>query len=147
MSTNDRIAERYTGADTQVIFVVDGTPTIVSTEYQELNFEASIRVEEKTAGNERDATFNATIREAKWDFKVFDLGELGIKLGLNRLFFEGVQGDLYIYPKGQISGKPVIAFPFIVTGVKHPYSFDKNVMNEVSGIKNGAYIKEPYSLV
>lgn len=153
MSSNENIAARFTGADSTFIWVptlngvVNGLPREIGTEYTEFNYEASIRLEEKTAGSERDASFNTTIREGKWDMKVYDMDKTGVLAGLDVVFYEGAQGNLYVYPKDNITGNHVYAFPAIVTGVKHPLAYDKNKMIELSGVKNGAYIRPLNSLV
>lgn len=148
MSSLTNQVARFTGADAYITFTVNGVIYEVSSEYQKFNYEGSIRLEEKTAGNERDASFNATIREGKWDLTVFDLGKVGIVAGLNQLFFEGQIIDiLSVYKKGRVNGEPYMSFPAIVSGVKHPFEYDKNIMIEISGVKNGAYIAKPFSLV
>lgn len=154
MSSSDRQVKRFTGADLTLVWTainknneVIGQPTIVSTEYTKFNYEASIRTEEKTAGNERDASFNATIREGKWDLTVYDIARIGVVEGINVIMTEGALGNLYAYPVGQVTGEPLFAFPAMVTGVKHPFEYDKNKMVEITGLKNGAYIKPLNSLL
>ena len=134
---------RYTGKDTTMVF----NGVTISTDYTEFSFEKSIRVEEKTAGSELDATFNTTIKEGKGTLKIYDEGAAGISAGITTALYEGASGNLYIYPKGNVSTRPYFACPIIITGVKYPFAFDKNIAIEVDFIKNGAMIAQVGSLV
>lgn len=139
---------RYTGVNTTMTFTpTGGSLVIVSTDYTEVSFEESVRVEEKTAGNEVDATFNTTIKEGKGNLKIYDEGETGISLGINTALVNSATGLFVVYPKGNVSGKAYFSCPIIVTGVKHPFAHDKNIAIEVDFIKNGAMVAPMNSLV
>ena len=129
-------AQRYTGTS----FVVLAGATVISNDMTEITFDAKIRTEEKTAGNDTDASFNSTIKEGKWTAKLFDTGEFGV--ALQTAMRIGTTFNLYIYSKGQTTGKPVVAFPAMVTDYKYPVKFDKNIEIEIQGIKNGAMISD-----
>lgn len=129
-------AQRYTGLN----FVVLAGATVISNDATEVSFEAKMRTEERTAGNDADASYNTTIKEGKWTIKLFDTGEFGT--ALQTALKPGQAFNMYIYAKGQASGKPVVAFPALVTDYKYPIKFDKNVEIEIQGLKNGAMISD-----
>lgn len=139
---------RYTGLNTTMTFTPTGGSVVtVSTDYTEVSFEESIRVEEKTAGNEVDATFNTTIKEGKGNLKIYDEGEQGIAAGINTALVNGATGLFVVYQKGNVSGKPYFSANIIITGVKHPFAHDKNIALEIDFIKNGAMVAPMNSLV
>ena len=125
---------RYTGANAVILF----NGTALQNDYTEVNVELSIRTEERTAGNEADASFNATIKEGKASFKRYDTGQNDG--GLATALRIGNTGTLEIRPKGTATGYPAISFPAIVTSYKLDLAFDKNSMTEVEFLKNGAMI-------
>lgn len=127
-------SQRYTGLSYTVLA---GSLTI-SNDMTEISIDAKIRTEERTAGNDTDASYNSTINEGKVTMKLFDTGEFGT--ALQTAMRPGSTFNLYVYPKGNTSGKPVVSFPFLVTDYKLPVKFDKNVEIEIQGLKNGAFI-------
>lgn len=126
--------QRYAGTN----FVVILGSTVISNDMTEVSLDAKIRTEERTAGNDTNASYNTTINEAKFTIKLFDVGEFGI--ALQTAVRPGSTGNMYIYPKGNTTGKPVVAFPALFTDYKLPVKFDKNVEIELQGMKNGAFI-------
>lgn len=134
-------AQRYTGLG----FLVLAGATVISNDMTEVSLDAKVRTEERTAGNDTDASFNPTIHEGKFSMKLFDTAELGTALQI--ALRPGATFNLYIYAKGNTSGKPVVAFPALVTDYKYPIKFDKNVEIEIQGMKNGAWISNFGSLV
>src|SRR5256885_1955331 len=132
---------RFTGANARIDF---GGVT-VSNDYTELQIELQMRVEEKTAGSDADASYNTTIKEGKASLKLFDTGENGTSVAT--ALRVGTSGTLSVWPKGNTTGKPVISFPAIVTHYKEPIKFEKNAVVEVEFIKSGAMISDVGSLV
>lgn len=127
---------RFTGVNSQITW----SGTIVSNDYTELDIELTMKTEDRTAGSEQDASYNTTIREGKATLKVFDLGNNGT--AIQALFKPGTTGNLQVLTKGVTTGLPKLTFPAIVTGVKESVIFDKNLMFEVSFIKNGAMVDD-----
>jgi hypothetical protein len=133
---------RFTGQNATFIFVNAQTAvaTIVSNDYTELSTEFQMRTEEKTGGNDTDATYNTTIREGKATLKFWGTGEQGATV--EAALREGTAGNFFVMPKGQLAGKPIIAFPVIVTHFKENFKNDKNTDCEVEMLKNGTMIQQ-----
>lgn len=124
--------QRYTGANCTIIF----NGVTVSNDYTELEISATQRVEERTAAADTDASYNTTIKEGKASLKIFDLGENGVSV--TQALLIGQSGSLQVFTKGNTSGKPKYAAPYLVTDFKEPIGFDKNVMIDIELLKNGA---------
>jgi nitrogen fixation protein FixH len=127
-------SQRYTGLS----FAVLAGALTISNDMTEISFDDKVRTEERTAGNDTDASYNATINEGKVTMKLFDTAEFGT--ALQTALRPGATFNLYIYSKGNSTGKPVVAFPALVTDYKYPIKFDKNVEIEIQLVKNGAFI-------
>lgn len=128
--------QRYTGLNFYVLF---GT-TVISNDATDVQIEVKTRTDERTAGNDADASFNPTIKEGNFTIKLFDTGEFGTALQ-TALRIQAAQ-NLYLYPKGQGTGKTVIAMPVLITDYKITVKPDKNVEVEIKGLKNGAMIND-----
>lgn len=131
---------RYTGKDSVILF----GGTVISNDYTELSVEHSIRVEEKTAGSELDASYNSTIREGKGSLKVYDTAPNDS--GLKTLLAVGARAILEVRIKGSGTGKPAESWYAIVTSMKSTIAFDKNTVLEIELIKDGAFIVAPGGL-
>ena len=131
---------RYTGLG----FSILAGATVISNDATDLSVDFKMRTDERTAGNDADASFNATIREGKWTLKLMDTAEFGTAITIALRI--GTTFNLYVYPKGNTTGKPVIAFPALVTDFKQAIQPDKNVTIEIQGMKNGAMISDVGSL-
>lgn len=127
---------RYTGASAVIMFA----GTQIQNDYTEISLEYTLRTEERTAGNEADASYNATIKEGKASFKRYDTGENDA--GLEALLRIGATGTLEIRPKGTATGRRVESFPVLVTSYKRSLAFDKNTVTEVEFLKNGAMVSD-----
>ena len=127
-------SQRYTG----IAFTVLAGALTISNDMTDISSDFKIRTEERTAGNDTDASYNTTINEGKVTMKLYDTGEFGT--ALQTAMRPGSTFNLYIYAKGNTTGKPVLAFPFLVTDYKMPIKNDKNVEVEIQGMKNGAFI-------
>lgn len=126
---------RYTGSNLVGIF----NSTSFNADYSEVMFEAKIRVEDKTAGNDTDQSYNTTIKEGKGSIKIFDVGT---SIAYDTLFKVGSTATLEIRPQGTGTGLPVFSFTAIITDFKKGMIFDKNVMIEIAYVKSGTMIKD-----
>lgn len=126
---------RYTGLNAVIIF----SGTNINGDYTECTVEFKIRTEDRTAGNDTDQSFNPTIKEGTVAFKKFDVATSDTSW---TLFKPGTTGTFEVRPQGTGVGLPVYSFPALVTGLKHPEQFDKNVTMEISLVKNGPMIKD-----
>lgn len=127
---------RYTGGQARIDFA----GVTVSNDYSELQVELQMRIEEKTAGADTDATYNTTIKEGKATLKLFDTGENGTAIAT--ILRVGTAGNLTVWTKGNTTGKPIMSFPAIVTHFKEPIQFDKNILLDIEFIKNGPMISD-----
>ena len=131
---------RFTGANARIDF----NGVTVSNDYTELTVEFQMRVEEKTAGSDADASYNPTVKEGKATLKLFDTGESGVSVA--QALRVGQSGSLTVWPNGNVTGKPVLSFPALVTRYTEPIKFDKNTVIQVEFLKNGAATQDVGSL-
>ena len=131
-------ADRYTGKDAVVEWLKTGevTPITVSADYTEYSLDISTDTVDVTAGNELNRSFIPTQTGAEFTLMLY----LGNETDFSKIT-AGSTGKLTIYPKGKVAGRPVREFNAIITGFNQTSPFDGAVEVEISGIRNGAFIK------
>lgn len=118
---------------------------ICSNDWTEFDYSESADVAEKTAGNEVRKSYNVTIIDGDWSLTVYDVAEQADTL--TRKLRAGVTDVLAVYPKGNVSGKPLFSFTAIVQKVEKQFKFNENVQIKVSGKQTGALIQDIGSYV
>jgi len=139
-------ANRYTGANYVITWQVGATVYTISNDYSKLDFKKNVKLEDKTAANDTDASYNATYKEGEADLTFFDTSETIISSGIDAALIEGTVGVLSIYAKGIVTGKAVLQGPFIVENHEDNIAFDKNVETKVKFRKNGPMTKDDGAL-
>jgi hypothetical protein len=129
---------RYIGINAVITFNDGQRNVILSNDYTDLGIELTTRLEDKTAGNDQDQSFNPTIREGKATLKGFDTGENGVTV--QQILREQTFGYLSVWTKGQLTGKPKFSMPVIVKTFKMDIKNEKNVTFDVEFAKSGAVI-------
>jgi hypothetical protein len=132
--------QRFTGANTRIDFA----GVTVSNDYTELLIDLEMQVEESTAGSDTDASYNTTVKKGKATLKLFDTGESGTAVAI--ALRVGTRGNLTVWPKGIMTGRPVLSFAAIVIHYKELFKSDKNTMIEIEFVKTGAMLSDVGSL-
>ena len=96
-------ANRYTGANYVITWQVGATVYTISNDYSKLDFKKNVKLEDKTAANDTDASYNATYKEGEADLTFFDTSETIISSGIDAALIEGTVGVLSIYAKGIVT--------------------------------------------
>lgn len=113
---------------------------VCSNDWTEFSFSETADTVEKTAGNERDKSFNFLTTGREWELSLFDVAEQAD--ALTRKLRARKRAVMAVFAKGNISGKPMFSFWAMVEKREQPYKRDDNVMITVSGKVDGAMIDD-----
>lgn len=133
--------QRFTGLNWSITF----NGVVVSNDATVLDLKFSTRLEERTAGNDTDASFNTTVKEGDWTLEFYGTGEA--QVAVEQALRIQSAGTLAVFPKGNLSGKPIISFPALVRDFTEKLAFNQNTKITVAGVKNGAMINDIGALV
>lgn len=136
-------SDRYTGTDMVIEFTPSGgSLTVVSADFTEFSMDRKVDTVDVTAGNEDARVFLPTISSLDWSLSLFNGDETVLVL-----IKEGATGQLDVYPKGKVSGRPKRQFDVIVTAYTESFPFDGASEVEITGLRNGAMIADIGSTV
>jgi len=145
-------SQRFTGANYYITWQPTSGPGngnlyILSNDWTKFEFDKSIKLEDRTAAADTDASYNPTYKEGSVDLTLFGTAENFATSGADAATIEGTSGILSWYAKGSpATGKPKRAGPFIVEDKKEKAGFDKNVEYDIKFRKNGAMTYDDGSL-
>lgn len=130
--------DRLVGSDVVITFTPDGgSPITMSGDYTAAKVNRSVRTVDVTAGNEKQSTNKGTIEDMDFNITIFDADQAYLSQILPDTY-----GVMNIKKTGVGSGKPELEFNCLLTEYNEDYTFDAALEIEISGMRNGAMIKE-----
>ena len=125
---------RYTGSKLVVIF----NGVHLEGDYKTFKMNTAMKLAEKTAGADTDASYNTTYKDGTADMEYFDEGANGVTI--NTACAVGATGTVSVYPQGIGSGLPYFSFTGIVTQQNTPFDFQANTLDQIVWQKSGPMI-------
>lgn len=125
---------RYTGKNLVLVF----SGVTITGDYTTFTQNTEMKIVEKTAGADTDASYNTTYKDGTSDLEYYDTGANGVTIDTATAV--GQSGTLSVYPQGIGSGLPYFSYTATVTKQNWPFGFDKNTTVQVSFQKQGPMI-------
>jgi len=131
-------ADRLTGSDLIVVFTPDGgSPLTITGDQTSFSHSRKLDTVDVTAGNEGERYFKDTIESLDFSLDIFDANQSYQDEIIPRAF-----GVLTVYKQGIGTGLPVEEFNCLFTGYDEDYPFDGALEISITGVRQGAMIKE-----
>lgn len=129
---------RLTGGDLAVRWTPSGgSATVITGDQTKFSMSRKLDTVDVTAGSERQRYFKPTIEALDWTLDIFD-AEQSYQVNI----LPSTEGLLEVMKKGIGSGKPITSFNALITGYDEDFPFDGALEISVSGVRQGAMIKE-----
>lgn len=129
---------RIVGTAVVVTFTPDGgSAHTMSADFTTFSFDRSVDTVDATAGNETERCHKATIENMEFSITLYDAAQ-SFKSDL----LPGTVGVWNVKPEGAGSGLEEFEFNGLLTGYSEEYPFDNLLEIELSGLRNGAMVKE-----
>lgn len=129
---------RLTGGDLAVRWTpVAGSLTTISGDQTKFSMSRKLDTVDVTAGSERQRYFKATIEALDFSLDIFDAEQ-----SYQTILLPSTEGLLEVMKKGIGTGKPIVSFNALLTGYDENFPFDGALEISLSGVRQGAMIKE-----
>jgi hypothetical protein len=117
----------------------------ISTDWTSFEFSETAELKNRRAGGERRNSYNVAGIDGEWSFEGFDTAEqmtdiyLAVRAGKKRV--------LSIYQRGNVTGRPIMAFPAVIEKLEKPFKFDDNATLKFSGKQDGEFSQDIGELI
>lgn len=129
---------RLTGGDLAIQWTpVGGSLVLITGDQTKFSMSRKLDTVDVTAGSERQRYFAPTIEALDWSLDIFD-AEQSYQVQV----LPSTQGLLSVMKKGVGTGKPIVQFNGLITGYDESFPFDGALEISLTGVRQGAMIKE-----